>query len=155
MEIYAEVIFYSTQRTTLPRKDYRPDALFGDNKDYWGITFLNLPIENFDVWTPARIKFTLQKSNYFEIVPKQKFYIMEGSRQVGEGKVISLNKNNERNKKTEIENLILILWKNEKLPIIGGLLLSNNQFIGNIKSDTKKITSFKLYEKTFIIFIVI
>lgn len=80
---------------------------------------------------------------------------MEGSRQVSEGKVVSLNKNNEHNKKMEIENLILTLWENEKLPIIGGLLLSDNQFIGNIKSNTKKITSFNLYEKTFIIFIVI
>lgn len=90
MYLYAEVIFYSGQRKHLPVSGYRPDAVFQGNQDYWGITFLDLPAERFDVATPAMIKFSFQDSHYQEVVPGQSFTIMEGARQVGEGKIVSI-----------------------------------------------------------------
>ena len=90
MCLYVEVIFYSGQRKELPASGYRPDAVFQGNQDYWGITFLDLPVEGFDVVTPAMIKFTFQDSHYQEVVPGQFFTILEGARQVGEGKIISI-----------------------------------------------------------------
>ena len=90
MYLFAEVVFYSDQRKNLPTNGYRPDAIFNKFKDYWGITFVNLPIEKFDDPTPATIIFTFEECHYQEIVPGQSFTIMEGSHQVGEGKIISI-----------------------------------------------------------------
>ncbi|MDE7299255.1 MAG: hypothetical protein K2N94_10575 [Lachnospiraceae bacterium] len=92
MYLLAEVIFYSKQRKNLPVSGYRPDAVFHGNQDYWGITFTDLPIEKFDAPTPAAIKFSFQERHYQEVVPGQSFAIMEGARQVGEGKIISIEK---------------------------------------------------------------
>lgn len=94
MNIYllTEVIFYSGQRHHLPANGYRSDAIFNELKEYWGITFMNLPIEKFDVPTLAAIKFSFQDSHYQEVVPGQVFMIMEGPNQVGEGKIISIEK---------------------------------------------------------------
>ena len=58
MYLFVEVIFYSGHRKHLPVKGYRPDAVFNDARDYWGITFIELS--------------------------------MEGAKQVGVGKIISL-----------------------------------------------------------------
>ena len=90
MYLFTEVIFYSEQRKYLPTNGYRPDAVFNDTGDYWGITFINLPIDKFDVPTPADIKFSFQDCHYQEVVPGQSFAIMEGAHQVGEGKIISI-----------------------------------------------------------------
>lgn len=90
--IFEEVTFYSGQRKHLPINEYRSDAIFNELKDYWGIIFTELLIEKFDVPTPAAIKFSFQDCHYQEVVLEQKFLIMEGSRQVGEGKIISIEK---------------------------------------------------------------
>ena len=90
MYLLTEVIFYSGQREDLPVNGYRPDAIFNETGDYWGITFMELAIENFDVPSPAIIKFSFQDCHYEEVMPGQLFTIMEGSRQVGEGKIISI-----------------------------------------------------------------
>ncbi len=92
MYLFAEVIFYSEQKNNLPTNGYRPDAVFNDTGDYWGITFINLPFDKFDVPTPADIKFSFQDCHYKEVVPGQSFTIMEGANQVGEGKIISIEK---------------------------------------------------------------
>lgn len=92
MFIFAEVIFYSVQRKHLPTNGYCPDAIFNEAKDYWSITFTELPIEKFDVPTPAAIKFSFQDCHYQEVVPGQEFIIMEGPHQVGKGKIISIEK---------------------------------------------------------------
>lgn len=92
MYLFAEVIFYSEQRKHLPASGYRPDAIFNDCKDYWGITFIDLPITKFDVKTPATIKFSFKDCHYQEVVSGQFFLIMEGPHQVGEGKIISIEK---------------------------------------------------------------
>ena len=90
MYLYVEVIFYSGQRKALPGSGYRPDAVFQGNQDYWGISFLDLPVERFDAATPAMMKFSFQDAHYREVVSGQFFAIMEGARQVGEGKIISI-----------------------------------------------------------------
>lgn len=90
MYLFAEVIFFSGQRKHLPGDGYRPDAIFNESKEYWGITFSDLPSEKFDVPTPAMIQFTFQPSHYQEVAPGQSFHIMEGPRQVGEGKILSI-----------------------------------------------------------------
>lgn len=90
--LFTEVTFYSGKRKYLPANGYRPDAIFNDSKDYWGITFTELSIEKFDVSTPATIIFSFQDYHYQEVVPGQEFMIMEGSRQVGEGRIISIEK---------------------------------------------------------------
>lgn len=92
MCLFVEVIFYSEQRKHLPANGYRPDAIFSNYKDYWGITFIDLPIAEFDVPTPATIKFSFQDCHYQEVVEGQLFLIMEGSHQVGKGKIISIEK---------------------------------------------------------------
>ncbi len=92
MYLFTEVIFYSGQRKHLPTDGYRPDAIFNETKDYWGITFIELPIEKFDVPTAAAIKFSFQEVHYQEVTPGQLFAIMEGPYQVGEGKIISIEK---------------------------------------------------------------
>lgn len=92
MYLFTEVIFYFGQRNKLPANGYRSDAIFNENQDYWGITFINLPIEKFDVATPAIIKFSFQDCHYQEVAQNQSFAIMEGSRQVGKGKIISIEK---------------------------------------------------------------
>ena len=92
MCLFTEVIFYSGQRNYLPTNGYRPDAIFNETKDYWGITFVELLAEKFDVPAPAIIKFSLQNSHYQDVVQGQSFAIMEGPNQVGEGKIISIEK---------------------------------------------------------------
>ncbi len=90
MFIYAEVVFYSGKRKSLPKSGYRPDAVFNSLKDYWGITFLDLSIEDFDMPTPAIFKFSFDNLHYKEITLGQTFQIMEGPHQVGKGKIISI-----------------------------------------------------------------
>lgn len=92
MYLFTEVIFYSGQRRYLPTNGYRPDAIFNDTRDYWGITFVELSAEEFDVPVPAIIQFTFQNSHYQDVVQGQSFAIMEGPNQIGEGKVISIEK---------------------------------------------------------------
>ena len=77
MYLFADVIFYSGQRKNLPGEGY---------------TFTALPVEKFDDWTPGEIQFSFQECHYQEILPGQSFSIMEGPYQVGEGKVISIEK---------------------------------------------------------------
>ena len=88
----AEVIFYTGQRKFLPETGYRPDAVFAGNDDYWGITFIDLKADRFDTPILAAIEFTFQAVHYREITEGQTFKIMEGSRQVGEGKVVSVER---------------------------------------------------------------
>ena len=90
MYLFTEVIFYSGQRKCLPTNGYLPDAIFNEMKDYWGITFVELPADKFDDPVPAIIKFTFQDSHYQDVVQGQSFAIMEGPNQVGEGKIISI-----------------------------------------------------------------
>ena len=89
MYSFTEVIFYSGKRKYLPKNGYRPDAIFNETKEYWGITFVELPAEKFDVPVPAIIKFTFQNSHQ-DVMQGQSFAIMEGFNQVGEGKIISI-----------------------------------------------------------------
>lgn len=89
--LFAEVTFYFGQRKTLPPTGYRPDAIFNAQGDYWGITFIHLPVVEFDAPAPATFIFTFQENHYKEVTPGQKFRIMEGARQVGEGRVLSLH----------------------------------------------------------------
>lgn len=90
MYLVVEVVFYSDRRKQLPKTGYRPDATFNKNKDYWGITFIELPLTGFDILTLAHIQFTFQESHYQEVEPGQKFQIMEGPHQVGEGRIIGI-----------------------------------------------------------------
>ena len=90
MYLFVEVIFYSDKRKYLPEKGYHPDAVFNENSDYWGITFVELQIEKFDAPAPAVIIFTFQEYHYQEVKEGQSFKIMEGPHQVGEGKIISI-----------------------------------------------------------------
>lgn len=92
MYLFVEVTFFSAQRKYLPADGYRPDAIFNESEDYWGITFIALPIEQFDVPTQAFLKFSFEECHYQEVVSGQSFKIMEGSCQVGEGKIISIEK---------------------------------------------------------------
>ena len=80
------------KRQQLPADGYRPDAVFNGLNEYRGITFTELPIEGFDAPTPAAIKFSFQDAHYQEVVPGQVFKIMEGLHQVGEGRIISIEK---------------------------------------------------------------
>lgn len=96
MYLFVEVIFYSGQRKHLSVKGYRPDAVFNKSRDYWGITFTELPVEKFDVPTPAIMKFSFQDCHYQEVMPNQLFEIMEGAIQVGVGKVISIEYDSEK-----------------------------------------------------------
>jgi len=91
MCLITEVCFYSGQRKNLPQKGYRPDIVV-DNKqtEYWGISFTELDISDFDTPTYAKAKFTFQESHYNEIHIDQKFRIMEGPREVGNGKILSI-----------------------------------------------------------------
>lgn len=77
MYLFVEVIFYSGQWKHLPVKGYRLDAVFNKSRDYWGITFIELPVEKFDVPTPAIMKFSFQDCHYQEVMPNQLFEIME------------------------------------------------------------------------------
>ncbi len=74
----------------MPKKGYRPDGIFNETRDYWGITFVELPAEKFDAPVPAIIEFTFQNSHYQDVMQGQSFAIMEGFIQVGEGKIISI-----------------------------------------------------------------
>lgn len=90
MYLNVEVVFYSEQRQTLPRNGYRPDAVFGGHDEYWGITFFDLAVEHFNTWLLASMKFTFQECHYNEVFVNQTFRIMEGPRQVGEGRILSI-----------------------------------------------------------------
>lgn len=90
MYLFAEVIFYAGQRRTLPQTGYCPDAVFHKSGDYWGITFIDLQADTFDDPTPAILKFIFQDCHYQEVHSGQLFSIMEGSQQVGEGRIISI-----------------------------------------------------------------
>ena len=88
--IYLRKLSFILKRKYLPKNGYRPDAIFNETKEYWGITFVELPAEKFDVPVPAIIKFTFQNSHYQDVMQGQSFAIMEGPDQVGEGKIISI-----------------------------------------------------------------
>ena len=88
MDFLAEVVFYTEQRKVFPQNGYRPDVIFSGSEDYWGITFIDFESNCFNTPILATIEFTFQDSHYQEIVPGQSFKIMEGSHQVGEGKVL-------------------------------------------------------------------
>ena len=91
MYLFVEVAFHAGQRRTLPQTGYRPDAIFNKSRDYWGITFIELHANKFDVPTPAIIKFTFQDCHYKEVHIGQQFLIMEGNHQVGEGEIILID----------------------------------------------------------------
>lgn len=93
MYLLVEVIFYSGQRSSLPQTGYRPDVVFDKSGDYWGITFVELKPELFDVPTQSIIKFTFDDYHYKEVCVGEKFSIMEGGHKVGEGKVIEMELN--------------------------------------------------------------
>ena len=76
MYLLAEVFFYAGQRSSLPQVGYRPDAVFDNAGNYWGITF------------PAIIKFTFEEYHYSEVSVGATFSIMEGGHKVGTGKII-------------------------------------------------------------------
>ena len=83
------MIFYRGKRSTLPTCKYRPDIIVDGIEDsYWGITFTDIDLSNFDVSCIAEIKFTFQEKHYDEVSTGQTFKIMEGANQVGEGKIL-------------------------------------------------------------------
>ena len=90
MYLFVEVIFHAGQRRNLPKTGYCPDAIFNKLGDYWGITFTELQVDKFDNPTLSIIIFTFLDCHYKEVCLGQKFSIMEGSHQVGEGKIISI-----------------------------------------------------------------
>lgn len=90
--LFVEVTFFSGQRKYLPTDGYRPDAIFTESGDYWGVTFLALPTEQFDVPTQAFLKFSFEDGHCQEVASGQSFKIMEGPCQVGKGKIISIEK---------------------------------------------------------------
>ena len=47
MYLLAEVFFYAGQRSSLPQVGYRPDAVFDNAGNYWGITFVELQADRF------------------------------------------------------------------------------------------------------------
>lgn len=49
MYIFTEVFFYSGQRKYLPTNGYRPELYLTKPKFVWGITFVELPAEKYDV----------------------------------------------------------------------------------------------------------
>ena len=67
MYLLAEVFFYAGQRSSLPQVGYRPDAVFDNAGNYWGITFVELQADRFDVPIPAIIKFTFEEYHYSEV----------------------------------------------------------------------------------------
>ena len=78
MYLLAEVFFYAGQRSSLPQVGYRPDAVFDNAGNYWGITFVELQADRFDVPIPAIIKFTFEEYHYSEVSVGATFSIMEG-----------------------------------------------------------------------------
>ena len=87
--LIADVIFYSGKRKHLPVRAYRPDIIVDGIEDsYWGITFTDIDLSDFDVACTAEIKFTFQPKHYTEVSIGQTFKIMEGANQVGEGKIL-------------------------------------------------------------------
>lgn len=89
--VKVEVVFFGKKRKTLPLAGYRPDITINNIADsYWGITFTELNVMEFDVPYEAKIHFTFQKCHYSEIEIGQCFKIMEGLTQVGKGQFISI-----------------------------------------------------------------
>lgn len=88
----AEVIFYAKEGDQAPAAGYRPDAVFCDNgqKEYWGITFAEVSAAGSDATIFAEITFTFDEMHYSEVENGQRFLIMEGSHQVGEGTILSI-----------------------------------------------------------------
>ena len=50
MYLLAEVFFYAGQRSSLPQVGYRPDAVFDNAGNYWGITFVELQADRLLEW---------------------------------------------------------------------------------------------------------
>ena len=97
--IYKHYLFYITEKVngethhvlisrSLPQVGYRPDAVFDNAGNYWGITFVELQADRFDVPIPAIIKFTFEEYHYSEVSVGATFSIMEGGHKVGTGKII-------------------------------------------------------------------
>lgn len=84
-------LFYAGQRSSLPQVGYRPDAVFDNAGNYWGITFVELQADRFDVPIPAIIKFTFEEYHYSEVSVGATFSIMEGGHKVGTGKIIGMD----------------------------------------------------------------
>ena len=59
--------------------------------DYWGVIFTEMQVDKFDVPALAIMKFTFDDCHYREVCVGQKFSIMEGGHQVGEGKIILMD----------------------------------------------------------------
>ena len=94
MHLKAEVVFHSGGRRHLPVSGYRPDAVFDGFQEYWGIVFVELKATQFDTPSRATIAFTFSDSHYLDAAPHQGFRIMEGAREVGCGKVLSIETQN-------------------------------------------------------------
>lgn len=90
MYLIVEIIFYSGERKHLPDSGYRPDAKFNGREEYWGISFVELTVRYFDTPTQAILIFSFDDRHYQEVKEGQHFQIMEGPRQVGEGKILSI-----------------------------------------------------------------
>ncbi len=90
MFFLADIIFYFEKRENLPPQEYRIDAIFNKNEEYWCIRFINLDVNDFDKVTLAKIRF-LVDSHYNEIEINQRFKIMEGRKCVGEGIIKFIN----------------------------------------------------------------
>jgi len=87
--LIADVIFYIGKINTLPVRNYRTDIIVeGIEDSYWGITFTDIDLSDFDVGCIAEIKFTFRPKHYAEVSIGQTFKIMEGANQVGEGKIL-------------------------------------------------------------------
>lgn len=77
----------------MPSSGYRPDAIFNNSNEYWGIVFTNLLLAKFDESTLATIQFSFKPSHYYELTQGQTFQIMESPHQVGEGTIIAIDNN--------------------------------------------------------------
>lgn len=74
------VSFHGEKRKSIPFVGYRPDAVF--YKEYWGITFLEMDVNDFGVLGNAVITFTFVESHIDEVFIGQEFSIREGANEV-------------------------------------------------------------------------
>lgn len=88
--IEVQIKFLEGSRKKLPLNGYRPDIVIEKKAEYWGVTFVELKISEFNKWMAAKMKFTFWDCHYKEIKVGQLFSVMEGPHKVAEGKIIAL-----------------------------------------------------------------
>ena len=82
------VKFYWEKRKSIPTYGYRPHFVVRGDSEYLGIEFIELELNEFNVFAEAVVKLLYDNVGYHKLKKGVSFDILEGATVVGEGYVL-------------------------------------------------------------------